>query len=275
MDGAAPGALSAFSNRLVGPLGAVLDAAPSGWRPVIDAFAASPAGRSLREFVDARLQSGACCYPATPLRALELVAPAEVRVAILGQDPYHGPGQANGLAFSVAPGQKPPPSLRNLLKEVHADIGTPSQCRDDLTPWAEQGVLLLNSALTVEQGAPQSHAGHGWEALTDALLARVADELRPVVFVLWGAAAQRKRALVERAHHLRSDLEPPLAAVGQPSARALRRQPTVQPRECVPGGAAPGKPADPVVTTIAAASCTAILRGSTGRGGRVVNGSRL
>lgn len=205
------------ANRLTTPLGAVFAAAPPAWRPVIDTFVRSSSGRALTEFVDARLAGGACIYPATPLRALELVAPADVRVAILGQDPYHGPGQAQGLAFSVAPGCKPPPSLRNLLKEVRSDLGAPSRCRDDLTAWAEQGALLLNSALTVEDGAPQSHAGRGWEALTDALLARVAEEVRPVVFVLWGASAQRKRPLVERAHHavLISNHPSPLSA-GRP-----------------------------------------------------------
>jgi uracil-DNA glycosylase len=149
----------------------------------------------------------------------------DVRVVILGQDPYHGPGQAQGLAFSVAPGQRRlPPSLRNLLKEVQADTGTPSICRDDLAPWARQGVLLLNAALTVEDGAPQSHAGRGWEVLTDALLARVAARPAPTVFMLWGASAQRKRPLVEQGgRHLvlaanhpspLSALRPPVPFIG-------------------------------------------------------------
>jgi uracil-DNA glycosylase len=133
------------------------------------------------------------------MRALEFAAPNDVRVVIIGQDPYHGPGQAQGLAFSVAPGsRKLPPSLRNILKEVRSDTGLPSICCDDLSPWARQGVLLLNATLTVEDGSPQSHASRGWEALTDALLVRVAAQPQPAVFMLWGASAQRKRALVER-----------------------------------------------------------------------------
>jgi hypothetical protein len=107
-----------------------------------------------------------------------------LRVVIVGQVPYHGAVQAQGLALSVAPGQrKLPPSLRNILKEVAADTGAPPACRDDLSAWARQGVLLLNSALTVEDGAPASHAGRGWEALTDALLARVAAQPEPAVFL--------------------------------------------------------------------------------------------
>jgi uracil-DNA glycosylase len=187
-------------NRLRQPLAQVFAQVPVAWREVTDAFIAGPTGQALAAFVDARVHDGALVYPGRVFRALELTAPQDTRVVILGQDPYHGPGQAQGLAFSVAPGQRTlPPSLRNMLKEVQADTGAPSQCRDDLSLWAGQGVLLLNSALTVEDGAPQSHAGRGWEALTDALLACVVAQAAPVVFMLWGAAAQRKRPLTERA----------------------------------------------------------------------------
>ena len=185
-------------NRLREPLAQVFAQVPAAWREVTDAFIESAHGQALASFVDQRVQAGVIVYPARVFRALELSTPQDVRVVILGQDPYHGPGQAQGLAFSVAPGQKKlPPSLRNMLKEVQADTGTPSICRDDLTPWAEQGVLLLNSALTVEDGAPQSHAKRGWEQLTDALLAFVAARAAPSVFMLWGASAQKKRELVE------------------------------------------------------------------------------
>ena len=212
-------------NRLREPLAQVFARAPSAWRGVTDAFAASPAGQGLIAFVDQRVRDGAVVYPGAVFRALELTAPQDVRVVILGQDPYHGAGQAQGLAFSVAPGQrKLPPSLRNLLKEVQTDTGSLSPCRDDLTPWARQGVLLLNAALTVEDGAPQSHAGRGWEALTDALLARVAVGPAPVVFMLWGAAAQRKAPLVDQGgRHLvlaanhpspLSALRPPVPFIG-------------------------------------------------------------
>ncbi len=187
-------------NRLREPLADVFARVPAAWRGVTDAFLASAAGLALVAFVDQRVRDGAVVYPGHVFHALELTAPDAVRIVILGQDPYHGAGQAQGLAFSVAPGQpRLPPSLRNLLAEVERDTGAPSQCRDDLTPWARQGVLLLNTALTVEDGAPRSHAGKGWEQLAEALLVRVAARADPVVFMLWGAAAQKQRALVEGA----------------------------------------------------------------------------
>ena len=189
----------ASDNRLREPLANVFDRVPEAWREVTDPFRHSQEGQALSAFIDLRVRDGAVVYPRQVCRALDFAVPDDVRVVILGQDPYHAAGQAQGLAFSVAPGQKKiPPSLRNILKEVAAGTGAPAICRDDLSPWADQGVLLLNSALTVEDGAPQSHAGRGWETLTDALLARVAAQLDPAVFMLWGASAQRKRSLIER-----------------------------------------------------------------------------
>ena len=212
----------AADNRLGEPLANAFERVPAAWRAVTDPFIRSAAGRSLVAFVDARVRAGAAVYPKQVFRALEFGAPETVRVVILGQDPYHGAGQAQGLAFSM-PRAWPrlPPSLRNILEEIDADTGAPPACRDDLTPWAEQGVLLLNSALTVEHAQPQSHAGRGWEALTDALLARVAAQPEPAVFMLWGAAAQRKRALIEgvgRAAHL-------VLAANHPSPLSARRGP--------------------------------------------------
>lgn len=195
-DGATAAAAPA-DNRRVEPLADAFDRVPDAWRAVTDPFIASPVGRSLAAFVDARVRGGAAVYPGRVFRALEFAPPAGVRIVILGQDPYHGEGQAQGLAFSVPARAKVPPSLRNILKEIEADTGAPGACRDDLTPWAEQGVLLLNSVLTVEHALPQSHAGRGWESLTDALLAHVADRAPAAVFMLWGAAAQRKRGLIE------------------------------------------------------------------------------
>jgi len=206
------------SNRLREPLSALFERVAPGWKPVTDAFLATPAGRQLVEHVDRRVREGVPVYPAEVFRALELTAPHEVRVAVLGQDPYHGAGQAQGLAFSVADGQRLPPSLRNMLREVASDTGAPSQCRGDLTAWARQGVLLLNAALTVEDGQPQSHAGRGWERLTDALLAHVAAQPRPVVFLLWGAAAQRKRALIDESRHR-------VLTANHPSPLSARRAP--------------------------------------------------
>ena len=188
-------------NRLREPLAALFANVPSGWRAVTERFRLSPAGQALIDFVDARVNSGATVYPAQVFRALSLTAPCEVRVVILGQDPYHGAGQAQGFAFSIAPGQKTAPSLRNILSEVDRDLGRPSQCTNDLTPWATQGVLLLNAVLTVEDGQPQSHVQRGWEELTDALLLHVIAQAKPVVFMLWGAAAQRKQVLIDARRH--------------------------------------------------------------------------
>ncbi|WP_037471920.1 uracil-DNA glycosylase [Simplicispira psychrophila] len=171
-----------------------------GWQPLVNGFFASAAGQGLLAFLQARLQAGAVIFPPQPLRALEWTPPESVRVVILGQDPYHGRGQSHGLAFSVAPGVRVPPSLRNIFKEIERDLGVPSppwpQPGGSLVAWAQQGVLLLNACLTVEEGQPASHAGKGWELLSDAVLRHVAQSAQPVVFMLWGAHAQAKRALI-------------------------------------------------------------------------------
>lgn len=167
------------------------------WQPLLQAFFASEAGRRLGHFIEGRLAAGATIYPPRPLRALELTALADVRVVILGQDPYHGPGQAEGLAFSVMPGVRLPPSLRNIHQELARDpalalAGRPAD--GSLLPWAGQGVLLLNTCLTVEDGQPASHAGQGWEVLTEQIIHAVVQRERPAVFMLWGAHAQRAAA---------------------------------------------------------------------------------
>lgn len=186
------------SNRLAEPLADQFGRVPDAWRGVTDPFLRSETGVALARYVDERVRSGAAVYPAHVFRALEFAAPDGVRLVILGQDPYHGAGQAQGLAFSVPVGwPKVPGSLRNILREIESDTGAAPMCRDDLTPWGRQNVLLLNSVLTVEEGAPQSHAGRGWEALTDALLAQVARCRGSVVFMLWGASAQKKAGLIE------------------------------------------------------------------------------
>ncbi len=168
------------------------------WQPTVASFLASPTGRALGDFIRERLQAGATVFPPRPFRALELTPLAQVRAVILGQDPYHGLGQAEGLAFSVAPGVKLPPSLRNIFKERGEQPANGS-----LVDWARRGVLLLNTSLTVEEGQPASHAKRGWEALTDALIERVAATASPCVYFLWGAHAQAKAGLIEasaRAH---------------------------------------------------------------------------
>ena len=188
-----------------------------GWAPLVQEFAASPAGTSLTAYLGERLAAGATIYPPEPLRALALTPPEEVRVVILGQDPYHGPGQAEGLAFSVAPGVKWPPSLRNIFLERQRDLGLAPPLDGSLLPWARQGVLLLNTSLTVEDGAPASHAGRGWEVLTDAVIRALGASERPKVFLLWGAHAQKKAALIGARHEL--------LVANHPSPLSARRGP--------------------------------------------------
>lgn len=187
-----PGPADAAGGGLIGPLKAHFDAVTGAWRPVTEAFRHSAAGRALIAAVDARVAAGAIVYPARPLRALALTPLDAVRVVILGQDPYHGPGQAEGLAFSVPPGVRVPPSLRNIFKELQRDLGLPPPTSGSLVPWAERGVLLLNTALTVEQGQAGSHAKLGWDVLTDALVRAVAAQKSPVAYLLWGAHAQAR-----------------------------------------------------------------------------------
>lgn len=133
--------------------------------------------------------------------ALEATPPDSVKVVILGQDPYHGPGQAHGLSFSVRGRQRIPPSLQNIFRELHADVGVHPPTHGDLSAWARQGVLLLNSVLSVERGVAGAHQGKGWERFTDAVIAAVNAGAPPVVFMLWGAQAQRKGSAIDRDRH--------------------------------------------------------------------------
>jgi uracil-DNA glycosylase len=170
----------------------------------------------LKAFLTAERAAGKTIYPRAGdwFAALDATPPDTVRVVILGQDPYHGPGQAHGLAFSVQPGVRVPPSLINIYKELDADLGIPPARHGHLMHWAQQGVLLLNSVLTVEAGQAASHQGRGWEALTDAVVAHVAARAAPAVFLLWGAHAQKKAARVDEGRHLviRSAHPSPLSA---------------------------------------------------------------
>lgn len=154
--------------------------------------------KALCAFLAAEEAAGKTVYPPhlQRLAAFELTPLEGVRVVILGQDPYHGPGQAHGLAFSVAHGVKVPPSLVNIYKEIESDLGLPRPSHGNLSHWAKQGVLLLNNALTVEDGIAGSHHNRGWEVLTDAAVAAVAARPVPSVFMLWGSHAQRKAAMV-------------------------------------------------------------------------------
>jgi uracil-DNA glycosylase len=190
-----------------------------GWRGPVDEFLASPEGERLADFLRERLAAGAVIYPPHPLRALELTPLRSVHAVVLGQDPYHGPGQAEGLAFSVADGVKHPPSLKNIFKEMGCSPQSGS-----LVEWARQGVLLLNTCLTVEDGKPASHAKKGWEALTDRLVALVAATASPCVYFLWGAHAQAKAPLIEAtaARHGRELL---ILQANHPSPLSARRPP--------------------------------------------------
>lgn len=207
-------------HRLDRPLAACFDEVPDGWRDITDAFRGSETGQTLIARVDAARASGAVVHPGDVFAALRLTPRSQVRVVILGQDPYHGPGQAHGLAFSVRPGVKVPPSLRNIFKELQRDLGLPPPPSGDLSAWARRGVCLLNTTLTVAAGEAASHAGWGWETLTDALIEAMARDASPKVFMLWGAHAQRKRALIEAAGHphllLCSNHPSPLSATRGP-----------------------------------------------------------
>ena len=222
----APGTADLFALSEAAPALATADprqwAADASWQDVLAAFWASPTGQGLISFLAQRLAQGACVFPPEPLRALTLTPLSQVRVVILGQDPYHGPGQAEGLAFSVAPGVKVPPSLRNIFKELQRSLGTPVPADGSLVRWARQGVLLLNTCLTVEDGQAASHARWGWEALTDLLVSAVAQGPQSVVFMLWGGHAQAKAGLVAAAapdgRHLvlQANHPSPLSALRRP-----------------------------------------------------------
>ena len=174
------------------------------WKtPLLSEFA-SPAMVALRQFLVAEKAAGKHIFPkgANWFRALDLTPLDQVRVVILGQDPYHGEGQAHGLCFSVMQGVRVPPSLINIYKELESDLGLPRPSHGCLESWARQGVLLLNSVLTVEMGQAASHQGKGWEGFTDAIIRLVNERPDPVVFLLWGAYAQHKAGFVDASRHL-------------------------------------------------------------------------
>ena len=173
------------------------------WNPLLGRELQDPYWAELMTFVDAERVRGPVYPPrAEVFAALHLTSYADLRVVILGQDPYHGPGQAHGLAFSVSDGVPPPPSLKNIFSELTADVGCPNPSGGNLSAWATQGVLLLNTSLTVRGGAAGSHQGKGWERFTDRVMTTAAAKPERVVFVLWGAAAQKKRPLIEGGPHV-------------------------------------------------------------------------
>ncbi len=184
------------------------EAIPKSWKMALEPTLKTSEARQLGRWLRAEEAAGRVIYPprGERLTALAVTGLESVRVVILGQDPYHGPGQAHGLAFSVKDGVKPPPSLRNMFKELESDLGIPPPETGNLTPWAKQGVLLLNNTLTVQEAQAGSHAGRGWDTITDAAVAAVAEREAPCVFILWGSHAQKKasrvRGLGRRADHL-------------------------------------------------------------------------
>lgn len=175
-----------------GPVSGDLDTLAPDWKDATRAWLGSTERRQLEQRLEQRRRDGTSIFPPDPLAALRAGGPQSIRVVILGQDPYHGPGQAHGYAFSVPPGVRVPPSLRNIRRELARDLGLQNP-PSDLRPWAAQGVLLLNAVLTVESGAPASHAGWGWEGFTGACIDALAREPSPRVFLLWGAHAQAHR----------------------------------------------------------------------------------
>ncbi|MDS7935764.1 uracil-DNA glycosylase [Acinetobacter sp. V91_7] len=174
------------------------------WKISLAPFLLSPQMDNLRDFLFQEKQAQKIIYPPSKqiFSALNTTPLADVKVVILGQDPYHGPNQANGLSFSVQKGIALPPSLRNIFHELHTDLGIPAPRHGDLTKWAKQGVLLLNSVLTVEAGQPTSHQKQGWEAFTDEVIDVLNEQREHVVFILWGAYAQRKGQRINRDRHL-------------------------------------------------------------------------
>lgn len=187
---------------------------PSWLEPLGPQFA-DPYMTKLKDFLVAEKAAGKRIFPAGSewFRAFDLTPLDKVRVVILGQDPYHGPGQAHGLCFSVKPGTRIPPSLVNIYKELASDLGVQPARHGFLEHWAKQGVLLLNSVLTVEQGLAASHQGRGWERFTDAVIAEVNRREDPVVFLLWGSHAQKKAGIVDSRHFVLKAPHPsPLSA---------------------------------------------------------------
>ena len=175
----------------------------TSWKSALADQWDQPYFEQLTEFVRSQYATRTVYPPGSRIFAAFDTTPFDaVRVVILGQDPYHGPGQANGLCFSVAPGVDMPPSLVNIFKEVHDDVGSPMPATGDLTRWARQGVLLLNSTLTVEAHRAGSHQGHGWEQFTDAVVSALASRRDHLVFMLWGNYAKNKGRYIDRSRHL-------------------------------------------------------------------------
>ena len=187
---------------------------PESWRDVLRNEISQPYFADLSEFV-LRERKAFTVFPSERevFTALQLTSPHDVRVVIVGQDPYHGAGQAHGLSFSVQHGTRIPTSLRNIYAELHSDLDIPLPSHGNLEAWAKQGVLLLNSTLTVREGEAGSHAGHGWETFTDAIISYLGSSQEHIVFILWGAHAGKKTSLIGQHHTVITSVHPsPLSA---------------------------------------------------------------
>jgi uracil-DNA glycosylase len=190
---------------------------PQSWRRVLGGELRQPYIINLAEFVDRERDEHEAYPPERDVfNAYKFTPYDKVKAVLLGQDPYHDQGQAHGLCFSVRPGIRPPPSLVNILKELHADVGCPKPNNGCLEPWARQGVMLLNAVLTVRAHKPNSHKGKGWERFTDATIRAVSAKPDPVAFILWGAPAQKKLALIDADRH-------PIVQSAHPSPLSARR----------------------------------------------------
>jgi uracil-DNA glycosylase len=179
------------------------DMLEENWRKILEPEFKKAYMQQLRSFLRDEKNHKKLIYPksAHVFQAFNLAPPADVKVVLLGQDPYHGQGQAHGLCFSVPMGVKPPPSLVNIYKELNADLGIPQPSHGNLVSWAKQGVLLLNSVLTVEQSKAGSHQGKGWEQFTDRVITFLNEQYTNLVFLLWGAYAQKKGAFIDSSKH--------------------------------------------------------------------------
>ncbi len=176
----------------------------TGWKKILEAEFSKPYFLHIVHFLKTEKNAGKLIYPPGPeiFNAFSMSPFEKTKVVLLGQDPYHGPGQAHGLSFSVPDGVRPPPSLQNIFKELHTDTGLPIPTGGNLTPWAKQGVLLLNAYLTVQAQTPMSHSQTGWGEFTNAVIQKLSDEKKGLVFLLWGKFAQEKQALIDETKHL-------------------------------------------------------------------------
>lgn len=190
---------------------------PSSWENLLSNTIQQPYFTALNEFIKEAYTKHICFPPYNQLfAALNACSFANIKVVILGQDPYHGPGQAHGLAFSVNEGILFPPSLKNILKELSTDINVEIPFAGNLSKWAQQGVLLLNTVLTVEKGKPGSHQGKGWEQFTDAIIQLLSQQKEHLVFLLWGSHAQKKTGLIDKTKHC-------ILTAGHPSPMSANR----------------------------------------------------